>query len=98
MQEPNSIAQKLPAAIAVTIVTLLEAMTVPRAAVAADAARPPNVLFVLSDDQRPDTIHALGNPIIETPHLDRLVRDGTVFTRAVSPNPICVSSRAEILT
>jgi arylsulfatase A-like enzyme len=98
MQESNNIAQKLPAAIAVTILTLLEAVTVSRAAVAADAARPPNVLFVLTDDQRPDTIHALGNSIIETPNLDRLVRDGTVFTRAVSPNPICVSSRAEILT
>lgn len=58
----------------------------------------PNVVFILTDDQRPDTIHALGNPHISTPNLDQLVRDGAVFTRALSPNPICTPSRAEILT
>lgn len=58
----------------------------------------PNVLFLLTDDQRPDTIHALGNEHIRTPHLDRLVRQGTAFTRAVTAIPICVASRAEILT
>ncbi len=60
--------------------------------------RRPNILFLLADDQRPDTIHALGNPRIRTPHLDRLVREGTVFTRAIVAVPICVASRAEILT
>ncbi|MFQ5732529.1 MAG: sulfatase-like hydrolase/transferase [Planctomycetaceae bacterium] len=59
---------------------------------------PPNVLFLLSDDQRPDTIAALGNPHIKTPHLDALVRRGTAFTRATCANPICTPSRAEILT
>lgn len=58
----------------------------------------PNVLFILTDDQRPDTIGALGSPHVATPYLDRLVRDGSVFTRAVCPNPICTPSRAEILT
>jgi len=58
----------------------------------------PNVLFLLSDDQRPDTIRALGNPHVETPHLDDLIRRGTVFTRAVSPCPLCSPSRAEIMT
>ncbi len=60
--------------------------------------RRPNVLLVVTDDQRPDTIHALGNRMIETPTLDRLVQRGTVFTRAVSANPICTPSRAEIMT
>ena len=58
----------------------------------------PNVLFIISDDQRPDTIHALGNSLIETPHLDLLVKQGTSFTRAICANPLCVPSRAEILT
>ena len=62
------------------------------------AARRPNIVFLLSDDQRADTIHALGNAVIVTPHLDRLVREGTTFTRAVSPNPLCVPSRKEILS
>ena len=39
--------------------------------------KPPNILLLLSDDQRPDTIAALGNPIIQTPHLDNLVARGT---------------------
>ena len=62
------------------------------------AAERPNVLFLLTDDQRPDTIHALGNKTIQTPNLDKLVRRGTSFSRAVCSNPICTPSRAEILS
>jgi arylsulfatase A-like enzyme len=62
------------------------------------AVRRPNVLLVVTDDQRPDTIRALGNPVIHTPAIDSLVRQGTAFTRAIAPNPICVPSRAEIMT
>ena len=58
----------------------------------------PNVIFLLSDDQRPDTIAALGNPVIQTPHLDRLVREGSTFTQATCANPLCVPSRAELLS
>ncbi len=58
----------------------------------------PNILLVVSDDQRPDTIAALGNPVIETPHLDRLVARGTSFSRAYAGYPICHVSRAQILT
>ncbi len=64
----------------------------------ADEPPRPNVLFLLADDQRPDTIHALGNDHIRTPHLDRLVREGTAFRRAIVAIPICVASRAEIIT
>ncbi len=65
---------------------------------AAAAEKPLNVVFLLADDQRPDCIRALGNPLIHTPHLDRLVQGGTAFTRAICANPICTPSRAEILT
>jgi len=58
----------------------------------------PNVLLIVTDDQRADTIHALGNDLIRTPNLDRLVRAGTTFTRAVTAIPVCVASRAELLT
>jgi arylsulfatase A-like enzyme len=58
----------------------------------------PNVLLIVSDDQRPDTVSALGNGRIRTPAQDRLVREGTAFTRAITAVPICVASRAEILT
>lgn len=53
----------------------------------------PNVLLLLTDMQRFDTIHALGNPVIKTPNLDRLVREGTSFTSAYSPCPVCVPAR-----
>ena len=58
----------------------------------------PNILFLLTDDQRPDSIAALGNPRISTPNLDALVARGVAFKRATCSYPICVVSRAEILT
>ena len=58
----------------------------------------PNVLLIVTDDQRPDTIAALGNDMIETPNLDRLVKQGTTFEQATCANPLCVPSRAEILS
>ena len=64
---------------------------------AAEPARRPNVLLILADDQRPDTIHALGNPIIDTPNLDKLAAGGVSFSRAVCAFPICTYSRAEIV-
>jgi len=65
------------------------------------AARP-NILFILSDDQRADAIHALGNESIQTPNLDRLVQEGTVFERAYCmgglTGAVCMPSRAMILS
>ena len=63
-----------------------------------DKANRPNILLLVSDDQRPDTLGILDKTPIETPHLDELARRGTLFTRAVCANPICTPSRAEILT
>jgi len=62
------------------------------------AADRPNFIFLLADDMRPDCIAALGHPVIKTPNLDTLARQGMVFTRAVAAYPICNVSRAEILT
>jgi arylsulfatase len=50
----------------------------------------PNILFVMTDQQRYDTIAALGNPLIWTPNYDRLVRRGVSFTNAYSSCPVCV--------
>jgi arylsulfatase A-like enzyme len=66
------------------------------------AAPRPNVLVLFSDDQRADTIAALGNPHIQTPHLDSLVRIGTAFTRAycmgAMQGAVCVPSRAMLMS
>ena len=62
----------------------------------------PNVLFFFTDDQRFDTIHALGNERIVTPTMDALVRCGTAFTRATimggSCPAVCMPSRAMLMT
>lgn len=68
---------------------------------AADAQRP-NVLLLFADDQRADTIAALGNQRIQTPNLDRLVRRGLSFDRAYMQGSFngatCVPSRAMLLS
>ncbi len=54
----------------------------------------PNILLILTDQQRADTVAALGNNRIRTPNLDSLVREGVAFTQAYSPSPVCVPARA----
>src|SRR5690242_2797627 len=58
----------------------------------------PNILLLCTDQQRADTIAALGNPIIKTPALDRLVREGTAFMRCYTPSPVCVPARCALVT
>ena len=58
----------------------------------------PNVLFLMTDQQRFDTIAALGNSHIYTPNLDRLVARGVTFTNAYSTCPVCVPARYTIRT
>src|SRR5579859_845720 len=65
-------------------------------------AAPPNVIVLVSDDQRHDTIRALGNPHIQTPNLDKLAADGTALTHAFcmgsNVGAVCVPSRAMFMT
>jgi len=61
-------------------------------------ARRPNILWYCTDQQRFDTIAALGNPHIRTPNLDRLCGRGTAFRRAYCQSPICTPSRASFMT
>ena len=72
------------------------------AAVVGAAEPRPNILVLFADDQRADTIAALGNPVIQTPNLDRLVRRGMAFTRAHMQGGLqgatCVPSRAMLLS
>jgi len=58
----------------------------------------PNILFVLTDDQRFDAMGCAGNPIIQTPNVDRLAGGGVRFEQAFVTTPICAASRASILT
>ncbi|MHA0858185.1 sulfatase family protein [Paenibacillus sp. CMAA1364] len=57
----------------------------------------PNILLITSDQQHWDTIGAF-NSNIHTPNLDRLVKQGTHFSRAYCPNPTCTPSRSSVIT
>lgn len=63
---------------------------------------PVNIVFLFTDDQRWDTIHALGNPHIRTPTLDRLVNEGYTFTNAYCMGAmvpaVCLPSRTMVMT
>lgn len=61
-------------------------------------ARPPNVLLVMTDQQRFDTLKAYGFEAGNTPNLDGLAAEGAVFERCYATNPICSPSRASLLT
>jgi arylsulfatase A-like enzyme len=69
-----------------------------------EAATPrrPNILFLFTDDQRADTIHALGNPAIRTPNLDRLAGSGFVFRNAYCSGgnipAVCLPSRTMLMS
>ncbi len=65
---------------------------------AASGARRPNLLVVFTDDQRADTISALGPAAVETPHLDRLAAEGTAFTESFVTTSLCSPSRATLMT
>src|SRR5688572_11582875 len=58
----------------------------------------PNVLFVLMDDMRWDQMGCAGHPVIRTPSLDRLAREGTRFSNAFVCLSLCSPSRASFLT
>ncbi len=58
----------------------------------------PNILYVMTDQQRFDTIAALGASHVRTPNLDRLVRRGISCTNAYSTCPVCVPARYTIMT
>lgn len=62
------------------------------------AAEPPNILFIFSDDHAQAAISAYGSKVNQTPHLDRLAKDGARFTNSFVTNSICTPSRATLLT
>jgi len=58
----------------------------------------PNLIVLLTDDQRWDAVGCMGNPIVKTPEMDRLAREGTLFTKSFVTSAVCAASRASIFT
>ena len=65
---------------------------------APENAGPPNILFLLTDDQRFDMFGAGGNPVVRTPNMDRLANEGVLFTNNYVTTSICAVSRASFFT
>ncbi|SFC01619.1 Arylsulfatase A [Algibacter lectus] len=61
------------------------------------AQQKPNIIFILTDDQSYDLLGCTGNAIVQTPHIDKLANNGTLFTNAHVTSAICTPSRISIL-
>ena len=59
---------------------------------------PVNILFILSDQFRHDCLGTLGHPVVQTPHLDALAAQGTLFSRTYCPTMACGPARASLFT
>jgi len=58
----------------------------------------PNILFVITDQHRADHVGFAGNPIVQTPNLDRIAANGMVFDNAWVSNPVCMPNRSTLMT
>lgn len=67
-------------------------------AVLGGAAKPPNVLFLISDQMRAEALGALGRSPGRTPHLDRLAGEGVAFANCFSNNPVCLPARKSMFS
>lgn len=59
---------------------------------------PPNIIVVIVDDLRWDDLGCMGNPVVHTPNIDRVAREGVTFNDAYATTPLCSPSRATVLT
>ena len=57
-------------------------------------ATKPNILLIMTDQQRPDSMGCYGNVFIKTPNADRLARDGARFNNMFTVFPLCTPARA----
>lgn len=62
------------------------------------AASRPNIIVMMTDDQRSDAMSCAGNPVLQTPNMDRLAREGMRFRNMFVTNALCAPSRATLLT
>ncbi len=58
----------------------------------------PNLLLILTDHWRGDSLGRLGHPVADTPHLDSLSAGGTTFSSAYTPCPSCIAARRSLMT
>ena len=59
---------------------------------------PPNIVWIMADQHRADVLGCAGDPVVATPHLDRLAAEGVRFSRVSCQGPLCMPARASLLT
>lgn len=79
------------------------ALAAPLGSMARDAARAedikrPNIVFICSDQHAARCIGYAGHPVVQTPNLDRIARQGVIFTNHYCANPVCAPGRASMMT
>jgi arylsulfatase len=82
----------------VVVIACLAVFALPRAVLAGEKNRPPNVILILTDDQGYGDVGCFGAKKIKTPNLDRMARAGMRFTNFYVTEAVCSASRASILT
>ena len=82
----------------VVVLVLALAVLPTSAGVEAQNSNRPNIIFIMTDDHAAHAIGAYGSRVNKTPNLDRLAREGALFTSVFATNSICTPSRAAILT
>ncbi len=80
----------------VTVSCLLPVHFCAQAALAAD--RPPNIVYIMSDELAYYELEHMGNPHIKTPRIDRMAREGIRFTQALAGAPVCAPLRCNLMT
>ena len=87
-----------PVILSIYLLLLLASLpSLPAAEGPAPATRP-NIIFILTDDQRDNTLGAMGHPFVQTPNLDRLMRDSVRFRNTYVAEPVCAPSRVSFFT
>ena len=86
------------AASGVSVATGLAAGTETAARPVGNSRKKPNLVFFMPDELRAESIACYGNPVVKTPNMDRLAREGTRFAHCYAQNPVCGPSRCSLMT
>lgn len=90
--------KKITISIAAVVVIAIGMFSFKQATKKTQAGRRPNIVFIMSDDHAYQAISAYSNRLTQTPNIDRLAKEGMLFSNACVTNSICAPSRAVILT
>src|ERR1044072_7111415 len=95
MRRPGS---RCPMKLRLALLAFLWLLPLSRLPAAAAAEARPQIIFIITDDQPHDLFGLAGHPVAQTPHIDRIGREGAWFKNFFTVKPLCSPSRASFLT